>query len=95
MMRVRVRGRGLCLAGERERLIGTMLGRNRSPAVKILWLWTLGTAAVLVTTVVKTRLKDLEALMKAEQLKGLNENIPSDNSALLIDEVIDEGLQKV
>ncbi|ERN09050.1 hypothetical protein AMTR_s00163p00029820 [Amborella trichopoda] len=72
-----------------------MLGRNRSPAVKILWLWTLGTAAVLVTTVVKTRLKDLEALMKAEQLKGLNENIPSDNSALLIDEVIDEGLQKV
>ncbi|CAN1769681.1 hypothetical protein LINPERHAP1_LOCUS11370 [Linum perenne] len=41
--------------------------RETSPGLKILWFWTLGTAAVLVTTVVRTRLRDMEQLMNAEQ----------------------------
>ncbi|KAF3791751.1 hypothetical protein EJ110_NYTH13666 [Nymphaea thermarum] len=41
-----------------------MLGKN--PGVRILWLWAIGTAGVLVTTVVKSRLRDMEALMEAQ-----------------------------
>ncbi|OAY34239.1 hypothetical protein MANES_12G005400v8 [Manihot esculenta] len=41
--------------------------REKSPGLKILWLWTIGTAAILVTTVVRTRLRDMEQLMNAEQ----------------------------
>ncbi|RAL47534.1 hypothetical protein DM860_011272 [Cuscuta australis] len=33
--------------------------KDRGPGVKILWLWTIGTAAVLVTSVVRTRLQDM------------------------------------
>ncbi|KAJ9176117.1 hypothetical protein P3X46_011463 [Hevea brasiliensis] len=41
--------------------------REKSPGLKILWLWTIGTAAILVTSVVRTRLRDMEQLMNAEQ----------------------------
>ncbi|TKY49665.1 molybdopterin biosynthesis protein CNX [Spatholobus suberectus] len=39
----------------------------KSLGVKILWLWTFGTAAILVTNVMRTRIRDLETLMNAEQ----------------------------
>ncbi|KAL9373145.1 hypothetical protein Peur_035389 [Populus x canadensis] len=41
--------------------------RETSPGLKILWAWTIGTAAILVTSVVRTRLKDMEQMMNAEQ----------------------------
>ncbi|CAN0859642.1 hypothetical protein LINGRAHAP2_LOCUS7720 [Linum grandiflorum] len=47
--------------------------RETSPGLKILWFWTLGTAAVLVTTVVRTRLRDMEQLMNAEQDSSPNQ----------------------
>lgn len=34
--------------------------KDKSPGLKILWLWTFGTAAVLVTNVVRTRMRDME-----------------------------------
>ncbi|KAG6647466.1 hypothetical protein I3843_07G079200 [Carya illinoinensis] len=55
--------------------------REKSPGLKILWLWTLGTAAILVTSVVRNRLRDMESLMNAQQ----PEPIPSDT--LLVDTV--------
>ncbi|KAI3417135.1 uncharacterized protein J3R85_014764 [Psidium guajava] len=42
------------------------MAREKSPGLKILWLWTFGTAAVLVTSVVRTRMQDMEKLMSAE-----------------------------
>ncbi|RDX77016.1 hypothetical protein CR513_42923, partial [Mucuna pruriens] len=39
----------------------------KSLGVKILWLWTFGTAAILVTNVMRTRIRDLETVMNAEQ----------------------------
>ncbi|CAL1385327.1 unnamed protein product [Linum trigynum] len=41
--------------------------RETSPGLKILWIWTIGTAAVLVTSVVRTRMRDMEQFMNAEQ----------------------------
>ncbi|KAL0559018.1 hypothetical protein IC582_003607 [Cucumis melo] len=34
--------------------------REKSPGLKILWVWTLGTAAILATSVVRMRLRDME-----------------------------------
>ncbi|CAI0438909.1 unnamed protein product [Linum tenue] len=43
------------------------MARETSPGLKILWIWTIGTAAVLVTSVVRTRMRDMEQFMNAEQ----------------------------
>uniref|UniRef100_A0A2N9IQ91 Uncharacterized protein n=1 Tax=Fagus sylvatica TaxID=28930 RepID=A0A2N9IQ91_FAGSY len=58
--------------------------REKSPGLKILWLWTLGTAAILVTTVVRTRLRDMDSFMNAQQ-QDQQEPISSD--VLLVDMV--------
>ncbi|XP_051119834.1 uncharacterized protein LOC127243722 [Andrographis paniculata] len=41
--------------------------RDKSPGLKILWLWTFGTAAVLVASVVTTRMRDMEQLVNKPQ----------------------------
>nr|XP_010319738.1 uncharacterized protein LOC101254784 [Solanum lycopersicum] len=41
--------------------------KDRGPGVKILWLWAIGTAGILVTSVVRTRLRDMEEFMNAQQ----------------------------
>ncbi|XP_054790621.1 uncharacterized protein LOC129296048 [Prosopis cineraria] len=40
--------------------------KEKSPGLKILWIWTIGTAAILVTSVVRTRLRDLQNAMNAD-----------------------------
>ncbi|GMN25617.1 hypothetical protein TIFTF001_049230 [Ficus carica] len=70
--------------------------RENSPGLKILWLWTIGTAAILVTSVVRTRLRDMESLVNAEQQQQQqqqnqqqDQNFPND-SILIDSEVIRE-----
>lgn len=41
--------------------------KDKSPGLKILWIWTFGTAAVLVTSVMKTRIQDMEKFMYTEE----------------------------
>ncbi|KAM7497620.1 hypothetical protein LguiA_022034 [Lonicera macranthoides] len=41
--------------------------KDKSPGVKILWIWTIGTAAVLVANVATTRMRDLEKLMDNQE----------------------------
>ncbi|KAL3653926.1 hypothetical protein CASFOL_003607 [Castilleja foliolosa] len=41
--------------------------KDKSPGLKILWLWTFGTAAIMVTSVVRTRVRDMEQLINAQQ----------------------------
>ncbi|GMI78871.1 hypothetical protein like AT1G06010 [Hibiscus trionum] len=44
------------------------MGREKmSPGLKILWVWTIGTAAILVTNVMRTRLGDMDKAMNAQQ----------------------------
>ncbi|KAL4602806.1 hypothetical protein ACB092_10G080600 [Castanea dentata] len=56
---------------------------EKSPGLKILWVWTLGTAAILVTSVVRTRLRDMETVINGKQQQ--QEQISSD--VLLVDTV--------
>ncbi|MCD7453864.1 hypothetical protein HAX54_022423 [Datura stramonium] len=52
--------------------------KDRGPGVKILWLWAIGTAGILVTSVVRTRLRDMEQLMNAQQQTP----VPIDSSVI-------------
>lgn len=55
--------------------------KDRGPGVKILWLWAIGTAGILVTSVVRTRLRDMEQLMNAQQqTPGLIDDGQTSNS---------------
>ncbi|PON55210.1 basic leucine zipper/W2 domain protein [Trema orientale] len=65
--------------------------REKSPGLKILWLWTIGTAAILVTSVVRTRMRDMESLMNAEQQNNHQEQQNPPTESLIVDsEVIRE-----
>ncbi|MBA0781178.1 hypothetical protein Gotri_002127 [Gossypium trilobum] len=44
-----------------------MAREKTSPGLKVLWVWTIGTAAILVTNVMRTRLRDMEKVMSAQQ----------------------------
>ncbi|KAM7257350.1 hypothetical protein ACFE04_013091 [Oxalis oulophora] len=45
----------------------------RGAGVKILWIWTLGTAAIMVTNVIRTRVQDLDQQMNTQQQQiGVN-----------------------
>ncbi|KAL0317587.1 UNVERIFIED_CONTAM: hypothetical protein Sangu_2173000 [Sesamum angustifolium] len=59
--------------------------KDKSPGLKILWLWTFGTAAVLVTNVVRTRMRDMEQLINAQDQVSL-ENAASDSHNQVIPE---------
>ncbi|KAK9049123.1 hypothetical protein SSX86_003493 [Deinandra increscens subsp. villosa] len=37
--------------------------KDKSPGVKILWIWTIGTAAVLVANVATSRVRDLNKVL--------------------------------
>ncbi|CAJ2639111.1 unnamed protein product [Trifolium pratense] len=41
--------------------------REKSPGVKILWIWTFGTAAILIANVMRTRITDFQSVMDAEE----------------------------
>ncbi|KAF9668302.1 hypothetical protein SADUNF_Sadunf15G0114700 [Salix dunnii] len=64
--------------------------RETSPGLKILWLWTIGTAGILVTSVVRTRLKDMEQMMNTDQQQQKYQSSLSD--PVLLDS--DEGVIK-
>ncbi|OIT31170.1 PREDICTED: uncharacterized protein LOC109209060 [Nicotiana attenuata] len=56
--------------------------KDRGPGVKILWLWAIGTAGILVTSVVRTRMRDMEQLMNSQQQtpQPIDSPVISDNS---------------
>ncbi|CAH1446514.1 unnamed protein product [Lactuca virosa] len=41
--------------------------KEKSPGVKILWIWTIGTAAVLVTNVATSRVRDMNKLLDSQE----------------------------
>ncbi|XP_020228627.1 uncharacterized protein LOC109809665 [Cajanus cajan] len=58
----------------------------KSLGVKILWFWTFGTAAILVTNVMRSRIRDLETLVNAEQQQQQQHDAAATDS-LLVDTV--------
>ncbi|OVA01682.1 hypothetical protein BVC80_9073g123 [Macleaya cordata] len=68
--------------------------KEKSPGLKILWLWTFGTAAVLVTSVVRTRIRDMEKLMNTEEQQQQQQPPPPINPTdptLLMDDVQEDS----
>ncbi|KAK3441321.1 hypothetical protein EUGRSUZ_B01417 [Eucalyptus grandis] len=61
------------------------MAREKSPGLKILWLWTFGTAAVLVTSVIRTRMQDMEQLMNAAGEPDHPPQRPSSDAVVLLD----------
>ncbi|CAG7900199.1 unnamed protein product [Brassica rapa] len=64
------------------------MGREKSPGLKILWVWTLGTAAILVASVVRTRMHDMESMMNQEQAPKQTQHITTGHSILTTDETV-------
>ncbi|KAL6346313.1 hypothetical protein AAG906_033109 [Vitis piasezkii] len=56
--------------------------RETSPGLKILWIWTIGTAGILVTSVMRTRLRDME-----QQLTRTQEQEATPNDSIITDVV--------
>ncbi|CAA3032759.1 hypothetical protein CDL12_14493 [Olea europaea subsp. europaea] len=65
--------------------------RDKSPGVKILWLWTFGTAAVLVANVMRTRIRDMEQLINGQdQASNTTDSLSDEKNSWDSAEVIEE-----
>ncbi|KAK3143469.1 hypothetical protein QOZ80_4AG0300710 [Eleusine coracana subsp. coracana] len=40
---------------------------QKSPGLKILWIWTLGTAAIVIGGVVRMRVNDMQKILREEE----------------------------
>ncbi|XP_031277232.1 uncharacterized protein LOC116135660 [Pistacia vera] len=68
------------------------MARETSPGLKILWVWTIGTAAILVTNVVRTRLRDMQQVID----DGQQQQQSTVSDSILVDPLpeSDEGIIK-
>ncbi|KAJ0052372.1 hypothetical protein Pint_01245 [Pistacia integerrima] len=68
------------------------MARETSPGLKILWVWTIGTAAILVTNVVRTRLRDMQQVID----NGQQQQQSTVSDSILVDPLpeSDEGIIK-
>uniref|UniRef100_A0A7N0U6U5 Uncharacterized protein n=1 Tax=Kalanchoe fedtschenkoi TaxID=63787 RepID=A0A7N0U6U5_KALFE len=65
-----------------------MAREKKSPGLKILWAWTLGTAAILIASGVRSSMREMEAMMQSdEKQKQLADRL---NDSVVID---DAGFQ--
>ncbi|KAI9177446.1 hypothetical protein LWI28_015356 [Acer negundo] len=71
------------------------MSREISPGLKILWIWTIGTAAIMVTNVVRTRLTDMEQPTNNDQQQQQQSSLTTTDS-ILVDPTpeSDEGFVK-
>ncbi|CAM8945879.1 hypothetical protein QQ045_015189 [Rhodiola kirilowii] len=44
-----------------------MAREGKSPGLKILWVWTLGTAAILIASGVRSSMREMEAMMQSDE----------------------------
>ncbi|KAJ0250814.1 Basic leucine zipper/W2 domain protein [Hirschfeldia incana] len=72
------------------------MGREKSPGLKILWVWTIGTAAILVASVVRTRMHDMETMMNQEQAPPKqNQNVAASHSVVTDETVLPESDREI
>nr|VDC64440.1 unnamed protein product [Brassica rapa] len=72
------------------------MGREKkSPGLKILWVWTIGTAAN-DDLVVRTRMHDMETMMNQEQAPPKqNQNVNAGHSVLTDETVLPESDREI
>ncbi|KAL1202150.1 hypothetical protein V5N11_015086 [Cardamine amara subsp. amara] len=73
------------------------MGREKSPGLKILWVWTIGTAAILVTSVVRTRMQDMQSMMNQnlEQTPNQDQNTSAGDSPLKDETVLPDSDREI
>ncbi|KAJ4840710.1 hypothetical protein Tsubulata_018899 [Turnera subulata] len=75
------------------------MAREKSPGLKILWVWTIGTAAILVGSVARNRIRDMEQFINAEQQQeqqkkdALGDSIVADTETLKTDDGVSLGVK--
>ncbi|XP_038878707.1 uncharacterized protein LOC120070883 [Benincasa hispida] len=69
------------------------MAREKSPGLKILWVWTLGTAAILITSVARMRMRDMENIINSDQQPSLHHQQTSSTDSFPITDSfsVDEG----
>ncbi|PWA54601.1 hypothetical protein CTI12_AA434050 [Artemisia annua] len=64
--------------------------KDKSPGVKILWVWTIGTAAVLVANVATSRVRDMNKILNAQDEPSsslsANDNNPQGVDTIITDD---------
>ncbi|MFS7996545.1 hypothetical protein Hanom_Chr12g01131191 [Helianthus anomalus] len=68
--------------------------KDKSPGVKILWVWTIGTAAVLVANVATSRVRDMNKIINAPEESSSPPVDLQTTDSILTDTVIDSSLDK-
>ncbi|KAE9584854.1 hypothetical protein Lal_00024279 [Lupinus albus] len=56
--------------------------KDKSPGLKILWIWTFGTAAILVANVVRSSVRDMETTLGNAEPQQHNAASTPDSSLL-------------
>ncbi|KAG0498862.1 hypothetical protein HPP92_003553 [Vanilla planifolia] len=59
---------------------------EKSPGLKILWIWTFGTAAILMTNVVMKRLRDMEKMLEEETIQTKADGLVAPTDEILKEE---------
>ncbi|CAO2832580.1 unnamed protein product [Amaranthus hypochondriacus] len=64
--------------------------KDKPTGIKILWLWTIGTATILLTCVSKNRINDMEKIMNQKQGISTVDSGVVDNSLPSDEKIITE-----
>ncbi|KAL8233176.1 hypothetical protein R6Q57_002954 [Mikania cordata] len=68
--------------------------KDKSPGVKILWVWTIGTAAVLVANVATNRVRDMNKIVNAHEQSSSPPDNPSTTDTIIGDKFTDSSLDE-
>ncbi|KAI3807890.1 hypothetical protein L1987_23826 [Smallanthus sonchifolius] len=68
--------------------------KDKSPGVKILWVWTIGTAAVLVANVATSRVRDMNKINNTQEESSPPSDHPQSTDSIITDKFIDSSLDK-
>ncbi|KAL8171841.1 hypothetical protein V2J09_023645 [Rumex salicifolius] len=79
-----------------------MAWKDKPPGLKILWIWAFGTAGIMVTSVMRSRMQEMEKMMKVaeEQQNALQEgsgevDSSSSSSEVILDDKMAGGTDKI
>ncbi|KAD4584088.1 hypothetical protein R6Q59_037034 [Mikania micrantha] len=68
--------------------------KDKSPGVKILWVWTIGTAAVLVANVATNRVRDMNKIVNAHEQSSPPPDNPPPTDTIIGDKFTDSSLDE-
>ncbi|KAI7725108.1 hypothetical protein M8C21_026479 [Ambrosia artemisiifolia] len=68
--------------------------KDKSPGVKILWVWTIGTAAVLVANVATSRVRDMNKIINTPEESSSHPNDLQTTDSIITGTVLDSSLEK-